>query len=134
MINISTPLLAREEMEAVESVLQSGRLAQGPKVEEFEALFASRIGTKYAIATSSGTAALHIALLASGIGNGDEVITTPFSFIATANAILFCGARPIFVDIDKDTFCIDPSLIRAKITSKTKAVLPVHLYLSLIHI
>ena len=115
-------------MEAVECVLRSGRLAQGPKVEEFEALFASYIGTKYAMATSSGTAALHIAFLASGIGNGDEVITTPFSFIATANAILFCGARPIFVDIDKDTFCIDPSLIRAKITSKTKAVLPVHLY------
>jgi len=127
-ISISTPVLAREEMEAAECVLQSGRLAQGPKVEEFEALFASYIGTKYAMATSSGTAALHIALLASGIGNGDEVITTPFSFIATANAILFCGARPIFVDIDKDTFCIDPGLIRAKITSKTKAVLPVHLY------
>jgi dTDP-4-amino-4,6-dideoxygalactose transaminase len=128
MINISTPLLAREELEAVECVLQSGRLAQGPKVEEFEALFASYIGTKYAIATSSGTAALHIALLASGIGHGDEVITTPFSFIATANAILFCGAKPVFADIDKDTFCIDPGLIRAKITSKTRAVLPVHLY------
>jgi perosamine synthetase len=127
-INISTPLLAGEEMEAVEYVLRSGRLAQGPKVEEFEALFASYIGTKYAIATSSGTAALHIALLASGIGNGDEVITTPFSFIATANAILFCGAKPVFVDIDKGTFCIDPGLIRAKITSKTKAVLPIHLY------
>jgi perosamine synthetase len=127
-INISTPLLAGEEMEAVEYVLRSGRLAQGPKVEEFEGLFASYIGTKYAVATSSGTAALHIALLASGIGNGDEVITTPFSFIATANAILLCGAKPVFVDIDKDTFCIDPGLIRAKITSKTKAVLPVHLY------
>lgn len=127
-IDISTPVLAREEMEAVECVLRSGRLAQGPKVEEFEALFASYIGTKYAIATSSGTAALHIALLASGISHGDEVITTPFSFIATANAILFCGAKPVFVDIDKDTFCIDPALIRARITSKTKAVLPVHLY------
>ena len=128
MINIATPVLAREEMEAVECVLQSGRLAQGPKAEEFEALFASYIGTKYAIATGSGTAALHIALLASGIGNGDEVITTPFSFIATANAILFCGARPIFVDIDKNTFCIDPDLILAKTTSKTKAILPIHLY------
>ncbi|MGA8849171.1 MAG: DegT/DnrJ/EryC1/StrS family aminotransferase [Dehalococcoidia bacterium] len=125
---MSTPVLAREEMEAVECVLRSGRLAQGAKVEEFEASFASYIGTKYAIATSSGTAALHIAFLASGIGHGDEVITTPFSFIATANAILFCGARPVFVDIDKDTFCINPGLIRAKITSKTKAVLPVHLY------
>jgi perosamine synthetase len=127
-INISTPALAREEMEAVQCVLQSGRLAQGPKVEEFEALFASYIGTKYAIATNSGTAALHIALLASGIGHGDEVIATPFSFIATANAILFCGAKPVFVDINKDTFCIDPGSVRAKITSKTEAVLPVHLY------
>jgi dTDP-4-amino-4,6-dideoxygalactose transaminase len=103
-------------------------LAQGPRVEEFEALFAAYIGTKYAVATNSGTAALHVALLASGIGNRDEVITTPFSFIATANAILFCGAKPVFVDIDRDTFNIDPGLIRTKITSKTKAVLPVHLY------
>jgi dTDP-4-amino-4,6-dideoxygalactose transaminase len=127
-INIATPLLTEEEMEAVQCVLRSGRLAQGPKVEEFEALFASYIGTKYAIATNSGTAALHIALLAAGIGHGDEVITTSFSFIATANAILFCGAKPVFVDIDRDTFDIDPGLIRAKITPKTKAVLPVHLY------
>jgi perosamine synthetase len=127
-IDISTPVLAREEVEAVECVLRSGRLAQGPKVEEFEALFASYLGMKYAIATNSGTAALHIAFLASDIGHDDEVITTPFSFIATANAILLCGAKPVFVDIDKDTFCIDPSLIRAKVTSKTKAVLPVHLY------
>ncbi len=128
MMNIATPALGREEIEAVESVLQSGRLAQGPRVEEFEALFASYIGTKYAIATNSGTAALHIALLASGIGHGDEVITTPFSFIASANAILFCEAKPVLVDIDKDTFCIDPDSIRAKITSRTKAILPVHLY------
>jgi dTDP-4-amino-4,6-dideoxygalactose transaminase len=128
MINISTPVLAREEIEAVERVLQSGRLAQGPKVEEFEALFASYIGTKYAIATSNGTTALHAALLAAGIGDGDEVITTPFSFVASGNAILFCGAKPVFVDIDRDTFSLDPRLIPAKITSKTKAILPVHLY------
>jgi dTDP-4-amino-4,6-dideoxygalactose transaminase len=128
MINIAAPVLAREEIEAVERVLQSGRLAQGAKVEEFEASFASYIGTKHAIATSNGTTALHIALLASSIEDGDEVITTPFSFIAAANAILFCRAKPVFVDIDKDTFCLDPRLIRAKITSKTKAILPVHLY------
>jgi dTDP-4-amino-4,6-dideoxygalactose transaminase len=128
MINIAAPVLAREEMEAVERVLQSGRLAQGPKVEEFETLFASYIGTKYAIATSNGTTALHIALLASGIKDDDKVITTPFSFIAAANAALFCRAKPVFVDIDKDTFCLDAELIRAKITSKTKAILPVHLY------
>jgi perosamine synthetase len=127
-VNISTPILDKEEIQAVERVLQSGRLAQGPTVEEFEVLFASYIGTKYAIATNSGTAALHIALLAAGVGHGEEVITTPFSFIATANAVLFCGARPVFVDIDSDTFCIDPDLIRARITPKTRAVLPVHLY------
>ncbi len=89
---ISTPILEDDEIEAVNNVLRSGMLTQGPKVKEFEEAFASYMGTKYAIATNSGTAALHTALLASGIGKGDEVITTPFSFISTANAILFCGA------------------------------------------
>ncbi len=128
MINISAPVLGNDEIEAVKDVLKLGMLAQGPKVEQFEEAFASYIGTRYAIATSNGTAALHIALLAAGIGKDDEVITTPFSFIATANAILFCGARPIFVDIDENTFNINPSLIYGKITPRTKAILPVHLY------
>jgi len=128
MINISAPILEDDEIEAVTNVLKSRMLAQGPKVEEFEEAFASYIGTKYAIATNSGTAALHIALLASGIGKGDEIITTPFSFISTANAILFCGAKPVFVDIDENTFNINPNLIYEKITPRTKAILPVHLY------
>ncbi len=120
--------MGHDEIEAVTKVLDSGVLAQGPKSEEFEAAFASYIGTKYAVAVNSGTAALHVALLASGIGEGDEVITSPFSFIATANAILFCGAKPIFVDIDEDTFNINSNLIREKITPRTKAILPAHLY------
>jgi len=128
MINISSPLVGSDEIEAITKVLCSRALAQGTETEEFEEAFASYIGTKYAIATNSGTATLHVALLASGIGEGDEVITSPFSFIATANAILFCGAKPIFVDIDEDTFNINPNLIRQKITPKTKAILPVHLY------
>jgi len=128
MINISSPLVGSDEIEAITKVLRSRALAQGTETEEFEEAFASYIGTKYAIATNSGTAALHVALLASGIGEGDEVITSPFSFIATANALLFCGAKPIFVDIDEDTFNINPNLIRQKITPRTKAILPVHLY------
>lgn len=128
MISIASPVLGDDETEAVISVLKSGMLAQGPKVEEFEEAFASYTGTEYGIATNSGTAALHIALLASGIGKGDEVITTPFSFIATGNAILFCGAKPVFADIDENTFNVNPSLIYEKITPKTKAILPAHLY------
>jgi perosamine synthetase len=128
MINIASPFLGNEEIEAVDSVLRSGRLAQGPKVEEFEELFASYIGTKYAVATNSGTAALHVALLASGIGAGDEVITSPFTFISTANAIVFCGAKPVFTDIDAVTFNINPASILEKVTPRTRAILPVHLY------
>lgn len=128
MIPIAAPCIDDISIRAVEDVLRSASLAQGPKVEEFEEAFAFYVGTKYAIAVSSGTAALHVALLASGISKGDEVITTPFSFISTANAILFCGAEPVFVDIDEKTFNIDPKLICEKITPKTKAILPVHLY------
>lgn len=127
-IDISTPVLTGEELAAVEAVLRSGRLAQGPKVKEFEEAFASYIGTKHAVATGSGTAALHIAMLAAGIGADDEVITTPFSFGATANAVLLSGARPVFADIDEVTFNIDPVSVREKITSATRAILPVHLY------
>lgn len=128
MIHIATPLVDEASIKAVEDVLRSGILTQGPKVEEFEEAFASSIGTKYAVATNSGTTALHVALLVSGIGPGDEVITTPFSFVATANSILFCGAKPVFVDIDEETFNIAPHLIREKITPRTKAIIAVHLY------
>jgi len=128
MISIAKPIIGEEEKQAVMEVLDSGVLAQGPRVAAFEAAFAEMIGVKHAIATSSGTTALHVALLASGIGAGDEVITTPFSFIASANSILYAGARPVFVDIDPKTFNIDPDRIKGAITKQTKAILPVHLF------
>jgi len=127
MIPVSKPLLGKKEKEAVWRVLESGILAQGPRVAEFEKRFAEYIRVKYAVATSSGTTALHLALLAHGIKKGDEVITTPFTFIASSNAILYCGAKPVFVDIGED-FNINPDLIEKKITKKTKAILPVHLF------
>jgi dTDP-4-amino-4,6-dideoxygalactose transaminase len=127
MIPISKPILGAREKKAVLKVLDSGFLAQGAKVEEFEKRFAEYIRVKYAIAISSGTTALHLALLAHGIKKGDEVITTPFTFIASSNAILYCGAKPVFVDIGED-FNINPDLIEKKITKKTKAILPVHLF------
>ncbi|MDD5082636.1 MAG: DegT/DnrJ/EryC1/StrS family aminotransferase [Dehalococcoidales bacterium] len=128
MIPIAAPVIDEATINAVANVLRSGMLTQGAKVEEFETAFAAYIGTRYAIATTNGTSALHIALLAAGIGPGDEVITTPFSFAASANCILFCGARPVFADIDEPTLNISPNLIRNRITPKTKAILPVHLY------
>jgi len=127
MIPISRPLIGEEEKEAVLRVLESGQLAQGARVAEFERGFAQFVGVKHAIATSSGTTALHIALLAYGIGEGDEVITTPFTFIASVNAILYTGAKPVLVDVD-DTFNINPALVQAAITQRTKAIMPVHLY------
>jgi len=128
MIPIAKPYIGTREKELVMEVLDSGMLVQGPKVAALETAFAEVCNVKHAIATTSGTTALHIALLAHGIGEGDEVITTPFTFIASANSILFTGAKPVFVDIDIDTFNIDPKLIEAAITPRTKAILPVHLY------
>ena len=128
MINIAKPQLGEEEKKAVLEVLDSGMIAQGPRVKAFEEAFAAMCGVKHAIATTSGTTALHVALLAAGIGEGDQVITSPFTFIASANSILFTGARPVFVDIDPATYNIDAALIEAAITSHTKAILPVHLY------
>lgn len=128
MIPIARPQIGEEEKLAVLEVLESGMLAQGPRVRAFEEAFAEYCGVKYAIATSSGTTALHVALLAHGIGPGDEVITTPFTFIASANAILYAGARPVFVDIDPATFNIAPDQIEAAITKRTKAMMPVHLF------
>ncbi len=128
MIPIAKPSIGVEEKKAVQEVLDSGMIAQGQKVKELEDNFAQYIGTRYAIAVTSGTSALHTALLACGIKEGDEVITTPFTFTATANSILFCGARSVFCDIDEETFNIDAEKIEGKITSKTKAVLVVHLF------
>ena len=128
MISIASVRMDEEVGQEVLKVIQSGQLAQGPRVEEFEKAFAGYIGTKYAVAVNSGTAGLHVALLAAGIQPGDEVITTPFSFIATANCCLFCNAVPVFADIDNKTFNISPAAIEKKITSKTKAVIIVHLF------
>ncbi len=128
MIPIAKPIIEAEEKQAVLEVLDSGILAQGPRVAAFEEAFAEMCSVKHAIATSSGTTALHTALLAHDIGSGDEVVTTPFTFIASANSILYTGARPVFVDIRPDTFNIDPALIEAAITKDTKAIMPVHLF------
>jgi perosamine synthetase len=128
MINIAKPQIGEEEKKAVLEVLDSGMIAQGPRVKAFEEAFAVFCGVKHAVATTSGTTALHIAMLAAGIGEGDEVITSPFTFIASANSILYCGARPIFVDIDPATYNLDPAKIQPAITPRTKAILPVHLF------
>jgi len=109
-------------------VLESGMLAQGPRVAALEDAFTHMTGARHAIATSSGTTGLHLMLLAHGIGPGDEVITSPFTFIASVNAILFTGATPVFADIEETSFNIDPERLEAAITPRTKAVMPVHLY------
>jgi perosamine synthetase len=128
MIPIAKPLIGREEIKGVVSALKSGSIAQGPKVKEFEVAFAGYIGVKHAIAVNSGTAALHVALLAHGISPGDEVIVPSFTFIATANSVLYCNAKPVFADVRDDSFNIDVEDVKRKITSKTKAIIPVHLY------
>lgn len=128
MIPIARPLIGDDEQKAVMEVMSSGQVAQGPKVREFEAQFAKLCGAEHGIATTSGTSSLHVALLANGIGPGDEVITSPFSFIASANCALFVGAKPVFVDIEADYFTLDPEKIREKITPRTRAIEPVHLY------
>lgn len=128
MITVASPEIGAEEISAVNEVLKSGIIAQGPKVAELEKSFATYCGTKHAFAVSSGTAAIHAALYAAGIQPGDEVITTPFSFIATINPILFVSAKPVLVDISEVDFNIDAQAIKDGVTSKTKAIMPVHLY------
>src|SRR5438445_376827 len=113
---------------AVRDVLESGMLVQGPRVAELERRFAQQVGVRHAVATSSGTTALHLALIANGIGPGDEVITSPFTFVASANAMLYVGAKPVFVDVDDDTFNLNVSQIEAAITPRTRAIMPVHLF------
>ena len=128
MIPIARPQMGDEEKELVWSVLSSGALAQGARVRELEERFAAFVGVEHGIATSSGTTALHLALLGYGIGPGDEVITVPFTFIASATAVLFTGARPVFVDVDEASFNIDVRQIEDAITPRTRAILPVSLY------
>lgn len=127
-IPIARPGLGEAEIDAVTQVMRSGQLAQGERVAAFEAAFASYIGSTFAVATSSGTTALHLALLAQGIGPGDEVITTPFTFAATVAAIVHCGAQPVLADIDPHTLNLSPVAVEAAITSRTRAIIPVHLY------
>ena len=128
IIPIARPLVGDDEIVAVAAVLRSGELAQGRWVADFECAFAEFCGVSYAIATSSGTTALQLALLAHAIGPGDEVITTAFTFIASSNAILHVGARPVFGDIEADTFNLDPESVECLITPRTKAILAVDLY------
>jgi perosamine synthetase len=127
-IPIARPSIGAEEKAAVLSVLESGHLAQGEVTERFEADFARAVGVKHCVATSSGTTALHLALLAVGVGPGDEVITSPFSFIASANTALYCGATPVFADIDPATFNVDPAAVERAVTGRTRAIMPVHLF------
>lgn len=128
MIPISKPQIGPEEQRAVAEVLASGYIVQGPRTAAFEEAFARMVGVKHAVAISSGTAALHVALLAHGVGPGDEVITSAFTFIASANSVLFTGARPVFADIDAESFNLSPAAVESAITPRTKGIMPVHLY------
>jgi dTDP-4-amino-4,6-dideoxygalactose transaminase len=130
MIPLVHPIVGAEEKKVLNGIIDSRILASGAYVTEFEKRCAARFGTKYAVAVSSGTTALHAALLACGIKPGDKVLTTPFSFIATANSILFCGAKPLFADIDPRTFNLDPAAAEAVLRREknVKAVIVVHLY------
>jgi len=128
VIPIARPQMGEEEKQRVWEAMSSGSLAQGPRVRELEERFAAFVGVDHAVATSSGTTALHLALMGHGIGPGDEVITVPFTFIASANSILYTGATPVFVDVDERDFTIDVSQVEAAITARTRAIMPVSLY------
>ena len=128
MIPIARPQMGEEEKAGVWAALESGSLAQGERVRQLEAAFAAFVGVGHAVATSSGTTALHLALLAAGVGEDDEVVTVPFTFIASANAVLYTGARPRFVDVREDDFTMDPERVEKAITPRTRAILPVSLY------
>lgn len=127
-VPLSRPYTGQEEIDAVTAVLQSDQLALGSVTREFEQRFAETIGTQYAVAVNSGTSGLHLAIRALGIGPGDEVVTSPFSFVASANCILFEGATPVFADVDEETFNIHPGAMAAAVTSRTRALLPVHVF------
>jgi perosamine synthetase len=123
------PLIGEDERAAVDRVLRSGFLVQGPEVAAFEEEFSAEFGLdRPCVAVNSGTSGLHLGLLAAGVGPGDEVVVPSFSFAATANAVALVGARPVFADIDPDSFCLDPDSVEGVVTERTVAVLPVHLY------
>ncbi len=128
MIPLAQPVLGGEEEAALLEVLRSGQLSLGPRVPAFEQAFAARLGVAHASAVSSGTAGLHLALRAVGVHDGDEVVTSPFSFVASANACLFERARPVFADIDPVMLNLDPAAAAAAVTQRTAAVLPVHIF------
>ena len=128
MIPLAKPVIGPREEELVLEVLRSGQLSLGPRVPAFEEAFAALIGAPLASAVSSGTTGLHLALRAVGVGEGDEVVTSPFSFVASANAVLYERARPVFADIDPVTLNLDPEAARAAVTDRTTALLPVHIF------
>ncbi|HEY4428160.1 MAG TPA: DegT/DnrJ/EryC1/StrS family aminotransferase [Solirubrobacteraceae bacterium] len=128
VIPLARPVLGEAEERAVIEVLRSGQLSLGPRVAEFERRFAERVGAEHACAVSSGTAGLHLALRAAGVGPGDEVVTSPFSFVASANAALYEGARPVFADVDPVTHNLDPAAAAAAVGERTRALLPVHIF------
>ncbi|MDX6649186.1 MAG: perosamine synthetase [Solirubrobacteraceae bacterium] len=127
-IPLARPVVGPEEEERVLAALRSGRLSLGPQAQEFETRFAARLGVPHASAVSSGTAGLHLALRAVGVSDGDEVVTSPFSFVASANAVLYERARPVFADIDPVTLNLDPQAAAAAVTERTAALLPVHIF------
>jgi perosamine synthetase len=127
-IPIAAPVLGDEEWHALREPLESGWLTQGPKVAAFEAAFADRHHVDHALATTSCTTALHLCLAALGIGPGDEVVVPAFTWVATANAVVYCGATPVFADVDRRTYNIDPADVKRKLTPRTRAVAPVHLF------
>lgn len=127
MIPYGRQTIEEDDIQAVIEVLKSDYLTTGPKIAEFEKMVADYVGAKYAVAISNGTAALHAACFAAGIGEGDEVITTPLTFAASSNCVLYCGGTPVFADVDPKTYNIDPEDIKRKITARTKAIIAVHL-------
>ena len=127
-IALSLPCTGQDELDAVKEPIKNGWLTQGPKVAEFEKSFSDFLGSRYAVAVTSCTTALHIALIAAGIKKGDEVIVPAFSWVSTANAVEYCGAKPVFIDIDKNTYNLDFSQIEKVLSPRTKAIIPVHLF------
>ena len=127
-LSFQPPAIGEEEVAAVSETLRSGWLTTGPRTAELERRFAEYAEVEHALAVTSGTAALHLLMLARGLGPGDEVITSPFTFVSSANAALFVGAKPVFVDIETETYCLDPSKVEASITPRTRVIMPVDLY------